>query len=100
MIEKGKLVSDLTDLSSVSGAELTAEQIRGILNQIDLDITNLLRDGKLSALKYAVAGNAGANADRGSNLLALLQARSSYEKLLREQEQRETPGWIVSQAEG
>ena len=92
-------MSDLTDLSNISGTELTAEQIQGILNQIDLDITNLLRDGKLSALKYAVAGNAGATADRGTNLLALLQARSTYEKLLREQEQRESPGWIVSQAD-
>ena len=92
-------MSDLTDLSSVSGTELTAEQIQGILNQIDLDITNLLRDGKLSALKYAVAGNAGATADRGANLLALLQARSTYEKLLRQQQQRETPDWILSQAE-
>ncbi len=92
-------MSDLTDLSNISGTELTAEQIQGILNQIDLDITNLLRDGKLSALKYAVAGNAGATADRGANLLALLQARSTYEKLLREQQQRETPDWILSQAE-
>lgn len=92
-------MSDLTDLSSVAGTELTAEQIRGILGQIDLDVTNLLRDGKLSALKYAVAGKAGANADRGSNLLALLQARTTYERLLRDQEQRESPGWIISQAE-
>ncbi len=93
-------MSDLTDLSNVSGTELTAEQIRGILGQIDLDVTNLLRDGKLSALKYAVAGKAGANADRGSNLLALLQARTTYQQLLREQEQRESPGWVVSQAQG
>ena len=92
-------MSDLTDLSSVSGTELTTEQIRGILQQIDLDITNLLRDGKLAALKYAVTGNAGANADRGSNLLALLQARSIYERLLREQEQREGPSWVISQVD-
>ena len=38
---------DLPDLSSVSGNDLTDEQLRGILAQIDLDITNLLRDGKL-----------------------------------------------------
>jgi len=92
-------VSDLSDLSSVTGTELTAEQIQGILSQIDLDITNLLRDGKLSALKYAVAGKAGATTDRGANLLALLQARSTYERLLRDQQQRESPGWIVSQAD-
>jgi len=83
----------------VSGTTLSAEQIRGILQQIDLDVLNLLRDGKLSALKYAVAGNAGSNADRGTNLLALLQARTAYERLLREQEQREDPRWIITQAD-
>ena len=45
-------MADLNDLSSVSGTELTEAQIKGILAQIDLDITNLLRDGKLSALNY------------------------------------------------
>lgn len=87
-------MADLTDLSSVSGAALTESQIRGILAQVDLDITNLLRDGKLSALKYAFPGKAGRTADRAGNLRALLEARDYYRKLL-----EGLPGWEVSVGE-
>ena len=87
-------MADLSDLSSVAGEALTEAQIRGILGQIDLDITNLLRDGKLSALKYAVGGPAGRTTDRAANLRALLEARKHYEGLL-----RALPGWEVSQGE-
>jgi hypothetical protein len=84
-------VADLTDLTSISGEELTEDQIRGILVQIDLDITNLVRDGKLSALKYWAPGEAGHRADRSVNLMALLEARKHYERLL-----EKLPGWSVS----
>jgi hypothetical protein len=84
-------MADLTDLSAVAGDELTESQIRGILAQIDLDIMNLVRDGKLSALKYRVGGAAGQLADRAANLQALLAARTHYEGLLSAQ-----PGWQVS----
>ena len=43
-------MADLSDLWGVQGEDLTDGQTRGILAQIDLDITNLVRDGKLSAL--------------------------------------------------
>jgi hypothetical protein len=88
-------MADLTDLSTVTGEELTEEQIRGILAQIDLDITNLVRDGKLSALKYGLAGHDGLKTDRSSNLRALLEARAHYERLLNSR-----PGWAVSVGEG
>jgi hypothetical protein len=84
---------DLPDLSSVSGTELTDEQLRGILAQVDLDITNLLRDGKLSALRYGTPGDAGALTDRSANLRALLEARSVYQKLLESR-----PVWVMTQA--
>lgn len=84
---------DLPDLSMVSGAELTEEQLRGIVAQIDLDVTNLLRDGKLSALRYGTPGDAGALTDRASNLRALLEARTQYQNLLESR-----PAWITSQA--
>lgn len=84
-------MADLTDLTSISGDELTEDQIRGILAQIDLDITNLVRDGKLSALKYWAPGEAGHRADRSVNLMALLEARKHYERLL-----EKLPGWSVS----
>jgi hypothetical protein len=87
-------MADLTDLSAVAGDELTVSQIRGILAQIDLDIVNLVRDGKLSALKYAVGGAAGQQTDRAANLQALLAARAHYERLLSAQ-----PGWQVSVGE-
>ncbi len=88
-------MADLTDLSSVSGVELNEEQIRGILEQIDLDILNLLRDGKLSALKYGLPGPAGQQTDRAANLHALLAARDHYQSLL-----AGCPAWVTSQAEG
>lgn len=85
-------MSDLNDLSGVSGTPLTEAQIDGILAQIDLDLLNLMRDGKLAALKYSVPGGAaGRSADRGENLRALLEARDYYRKL------RETlPAWETS----
>ena len=87
-------MSDLTQLNDLSGEELTVSQIRGILAQIDLDIANLVRDGKLAALKYTAAGNAGIATDRAANLQALLSARDAYQKLLNDQ-----PAWTTSQAE-
>ena len=82
---------DLSDLDDLSGEDLTEAQIRGVLRQIDLDITNLVREGKLSALKYATRGPAGRTADRAGNLRALLEARAYYERLL-----ESLPTWIVS----
>lgn len=73
---------DLPDLSALSGTELTPAQLYGILSQIDLDIANLLRDGKLAALRYGVGGPAGATTDRAANLQALLAAREHYQQLL------------------
>ena len=74
---------ELTSLEGVEGAPLNEAQIRGIIAQIDLDILNLLRDGKLSALKYTAGAN-GPSADRSSNLKALIDARGHYESLLLE----------------
>ena len=87
-------MSDLIDLSSIAGDELTESQIKGILGQIDLDITNLVRDGKLSALNYAVGGQAGRTADRAGNLRALLEARKFYQQLL-----EQAPSWTVNEAD-
>lgn len=84
-------MADLGDLSGVAGTDLSEEQIKGILAQIDLDITNLLRDGKLSALKYGLAGQGAGTTDRAANLRALLEARRHYERLL-----RSLPSWEVN----
>ncbi|SFH68566.1 hypothetical protein [Planctomicrobium piriforme] len=87
-------MADLTSLDGVAGAELSVEQIQGILTQIDLDLLNLVRDGKLSALKYGVGGPAGQTTDRAANLQALLAARDAYQQLLNSR-----PGWSMSQAD-
>lgn len=84
---------DLPDLSTLSAAELTDPQLRGILAQIDLDIANLARDGKLSALKYGLEGPAGQHTDRAANLHALLAARDYYQQLLAGR-----PAWVASTA--
>ncbi|QDT52156.1 hypothetical protein Pan44_01650 [Caulifigura coniformis] len=84
---------DLPDLTSVSGQELSDEQLQGILALIDLDITNLLRDGKLSALRYGTPGGAGALTDRSVNLRALLEARRQYQGRLENR-----PAWVTTQA--
>jgi len=82
--EKEELLAmpDLDDLTLVEGTDLTAAQIQGIIAEIDLDIVNLVRDGKLSALKYAIGGTTGRTVDRGANLAALQQARDFYQQLL------------------
>lgn len=86
-------MNDVADLTEIEGVAITEPQIRGLLAQIDLDIINLVRDGKLSALRYGMAGAAGLQTDRAANLRALLEARSHYESLLRER-----PAWVVSEA--
>lgn len=85
-------MADLTSLHDVQGHPLSEPQIRGILAQIDLDVVNLLRDGKLAALKYSIGTNIGPTADRAANLQALLAARQHYEQLL-----AQLPVWEVTQ---
>lgn len=87
-------MTDLDSLEEITGDDITEAQVKGILAQIDLDITNLVRDGKLSALNYAVGGQAGRTADRAGNLRALLDARTHYQQLL-----ERIPSWNVNQFE-
>jgi hypothetical protein len=82
-------MTDLTTLSDLNGAELTDEKIRGIIAQIDLNIANMMRDGKLGTGKYSTAEG---DVDRSSSLHALLATRSVYEKLLQDR-----GGWIMTQ---
>jgi len=88
-------MSDLTDLTTLTGDDLSEAQLKGLLAQIDLDITNLVREGKLSALKYCTVGQDGQETDRAANLRALLAARKHYEELL-----RSLPAWELSLDEG
>ncbi len=81
----------MVTLEGVEGEGLTEGRIQGILAQIDLDIVNLARDGKLAAVKYAVPGAAGRSMDRAAGMKALLEARRHYERLL-----GELPAMVVS----
>lgn len=85
-------MSDLTSLDGLTGTPISETQIVAILAQIDLDIMNLLRDGKLAALKYSLPGHVAGSSDRAANLQALLAARHHYERLLQQQ-----PSWQTSQ---
>jgi hypothetical protein len=85
-------MADLSDLNALDGIPLTEGKIQAILNQIDLDVLNLLRDGKLAASRYAKPGPGGETMDRAAGLLALLSAREKYEALL-----RSLPVWQTSQ---
>jgi len=85
-------MTDLPNLDGISAEELSIAQINAVLAQIDLDMMNLVRDGKLSALKYGVAGPAGMQTDRAANMQALLAARDHYHRLLISR-----PGWATTQ---
>lgn len=78
-------MADLVSLDSLSGEEISDEQLHGLINQLDLDIANLLRDGKLSALNYGVgraARGTGRWANRGEALQAMTEARQLYQGIL------------------
>lgn len=85
-------MSDLPHLDGLEGRDLTETQIQALLAQIDLNIANLLREGKLAALKYHGGGSLPA-ADRAANLQALLAARQYYAQLL-----QSLPAWRLAQA--
>lgn len=77
-------MADLTDLTALEGSAPTVAQLQGIIAQIDLDVANLLRDGKLAAAKYGRGGGM-PEMDRAANLQALLAARDHYQQLLNQQ---------------
>lgn len=85
---------DLDSLDGQAGAPLSPEQVQAILNQIDLDLLNLVRDGKLAAAPYAAGGAGGQRVDRAANLRALLAARDHYQQVL-----RAAPAWTTNRAE-
>jgi len=47
-------MSDVSHFDDVQASDLTADQIRGIIQQLDLDLYNLARDGKDAGATYRV----------------------------------------------
>ena len=85
-------MADVADLNSLTGNDLTEDQIRGILRKIDLNIVNLMNDGKLGAARIAENYAGGQSVDRAAALDAMLKARGVYEALL-----RDVPTMVISQ---
>lgn len=85
-------MADVADLNSLTGDDLTADQIRGILRKIDLNIVNLMNDGKLGAARIAENYAGGQSVDRAASLDAMMKARAYYEGLL-----RDVPTMVISQ---
>ncbi len=77
-------MADLANLDSLSGDDLTEEQIRGIIRKIDLNIANLANDGKLGAARIAENYAGGQSVDRAAALDGWLKARAFYKQLLEE----------------
>ena len=75
-------MADLTDLDSVSGSDLTEEQVRGIISKIDLNIYNLLNDGKLGLARIAENTPGGKEVDRSVAIQQLRELRSFYVDVL------------------
>jgi hypothetical protein len=85
---------ELTSLDDLSGRDLNESQLQGLVAQIDLDIANLLQDGKLAAGRYTLDGAGGISVDRAANLQALLAARAFYTQQL-----QALPTWQTSSVE-
>jgi hypothetical protein len=75
-------MADLANLDSLSGDDLTEEQIRGMIRKIDLNIANLMNDGKLGAARIAENYAGGQSVDRAAALDAMLKARAAYQRIL------------------
>ena len=75
-------MADLTNLDSLTGDDLTESQIRGLIRKIDLNIANLMNDGKLGAARIAENYAGGQSVDRTAALQAMLQAREFYQYVM------------------
>lgn len=85
-------MADLANLDSLTGDDLTEDQIRGLIRKIDLNIANLMNDGKLGAARIAENYAGGQSVDRAAALDAMLKARAVYQQIL-----EEIPTVVVSQ---
>lgn len=85
-------MADLENLDSLTGDDLTEDQIRGLIRKIDLNIANLMNDGKLGAARIAENYAGGQSVDRAAALDAMLKARAVYQQIL-----EDIPTVVVSQ---
>ena len=72
-------MTDVVNFDGVEGTDLTADQIRGIITQLDLDLYNLARDGKHAGATYRVGDRMVSKAEW---VRQLRETRQYYAQLL------------------
>lgn len=78
-------MADLTLISQIpEGTELTAGQIRSIINQIQLNIYNIVRENKNNGADYQEHGSAGHSFNGAGQLKELREQLKYWEGLLAE----------------
>jgi len=72
-------MADITSLSSLTGDDITADEITGLLKQIRLNIANIMLEGKDGARVHKVADRM---RDRAKELDALLRQEQYWQERL------------------
>ena len=72
-------MNDVTSFDNVTGSDLTSDQLRGIIKQLDLDLYNLARDGKDAGATYRLGDRMVSKAEW---VRQLRETRQYYAKLL------------------
>jgi hypothetical protein len=72
-------MADVTHFDDVTGADLTDDQLRGIIKQLDLDLYNLARDGKNAGATYRVGDRMVSKAEW---IAQLRETRAYYQSIL------------------
>jgi hypothetical protein len=75
-------MADVASFDGISADPLSYDQIQAIINQIDLNIYNLMLEGKNATLYYQQNGPAGKMADHARALEALMLAKKQYQVML------------------
>lgn len=78
-------MADVSSFDGISADPLTTQQIQAIINRIDLNIYNLMGDGKLCAIRNGQNGPTGTQVDRSVGLAELRRTREFYVKMLEDQ---------------
>jgi hypothetical protein len=78
-------MTDITAIGSIpDGTGLSDAQLQGMIDQIDLNIYNLVKDGKHATLPYTKFGDVGHKADPAQAIKALQDLRTHYKTLMEE----------------
>lgn len=77
--------SEISSLSEVSGDALTEEQLRGLINEIDVTLYNIQHgNGTYGGANYEERGNVGFKVETSNQVRNLLEMRKQYVDALRD----------------